>query len=142
METGIDRATLDRLIALGRRQGGLTTDDLRRTLPVDGMSADAIALVVIELEDAGVPVELDDGLLASGRGVPTVPAPEAPVPPRPADPPVAAPSAPDGPGPATPGAAASAGSPRDAGRAGAHRAVVVAGLAAAVLALALVLILR
>ncbi len=128
------------MIALGRRRDGLTTEDLRQALPVAGMSADAIALVVIELEEAGIPVDLDQTLLGGGRGpgaapVPATPGPEA-LPPPPAEPPAPATAAPRG---AAPPNAAPAPGP---GRAGAHRAVAIAGLAAVVLALALVLILR
>lgn len=60
----INKDTLDRLLALGRRQGHLTTEDLRRALPIASMEADEIALVVVHLEEAGVNVELDDSLLA------------------------------------------------------------------------------
>ncbi|RVU14549.1 RNA polymerase sigma factor region1.1 domain-containing protein [Methylobacterium oryzihabitans] len=139
MEAGIDRATLDRLIALGRRRDGLTTEDLRQALPIGGMSADAIALVVIELEDAGIPVDLDESLLGGRPGSTAAPMPAMPVPevpPPPAGPPAPATAAPRG---AAPASAAPAPGP---GRAGAHRAVAIAGLAAVVLALVLVLILR
>lgn len=55
----IDSGTLARLVALGRRKGHLTNQDLEAVLPVSAMSAEDIALVVVHLEDAGVPVELD-----------------------------------------------------------------------------------
>lgn len=132
MQAAFDRATLDRLVALGRSQGWLGPDDLRRALPVDRMSAEDIALVLIELEEAGISVDPDEALLRTGRPLPPAgtvrlpePGAEAPPPPAPEAPPAAtAPPAPK---------------PRDAAapaaRGGAHRAVIWAGLAALVLAL-------
>ncbi|AWN49299.1 hypothetical protein DK419_25560 [Methylobacterium terrae] len=131
MQAAFDRTTLDRLIALGRSRGGLTPDDLRRALPVDRMSAEDIALVLIELEEAGVPVDPDEVLLQQGRPLPPAGAIRLPEPP----PPEAAAPTPESPPAAT---AASAPAPRRAApgpaRGGAHRAVVLAGLAALVLA--------
>jgi sigma-70-like protein len=63
----ISRDALDRLVAVGRSHGGLTTEDLRRALPVDGMSAEDLALVVVHLEDEGIPVELDESHLGLTR---------------------------------------------------------------------------
>lgn len=57
MSQTIDRETLDRLIARGRAQGELTADDLRAALPVERMEVDALVLVMLELEAAGVSVE-------------------------------------------------------------------------------------
>ena len=59
MSQMIDRGTLDRLIALGRARGELTAADLRAALPVDRMEVDALVLVMLELEAAGVSVEPD-----------------------------------------------------------------------------------
>ncbi len=59
----IDSSTLARLVALGRAKGRLTLEDLKAALPVDTMDAEDIAPVVVHLEDAGVPVELDERLL-------------------------------------------------------------------------------
>lgn len=64
MQPALDSTTLDRLIALGRERGQLTTEDLRASLPVDNMSAADIALIVVHLEETGVPVELEDSLLS------------------------------------------------------------------------------
>jgi hypothetical protein len=64
MQQALDSNTLDRLITLGRQQGQLTTLDLETNLPIHSMSAEDIALIVVHLEDAGVPVELDDSLMA------------------------------------------------------------------------------
>jgi hypothetical protein len=77
MEPLIDKDVLDRLVARGRQRGHVTTDDLRQALPVGAMSADEIALVVVHLEDQGVPVELDESLTAPHPGPRSVP-PEAP----------------------------------------------------------------
>ncbi len=73
----IDSGTLARLVALGRRKGHLTNQDLEEALPVDTMSAGDIALVVVHLEETGVPVELDETLLArasTGRALEIRPA--------------------------------------------------------------------
>lgn len=53
----IDRATLDRLIALGRERGELSASEFQAALPVDAMDVDALVLVILELEAAGVSVE-------------------------------------------------------------------------------------
>jgi hypothetical protein len=63
MQPAIDRNTLERLIALGRQRGILTNRDLQEELPIGIMSAEDIALVVVHLEEAGVPVDLEESLL-------------------------------------------------------------------------------
>jgi hypothetical protein len=60
----IDSGTLARLVALGRQKGQVTNQDLEEALPIDAMSAEDIALVVVHLEEAGVSVDLDENLLA------------------------------------------------------------------------------
>ncbi|MCJ2101284.1 RNA polymerase sigma factor region1.1 domain-containing protein [Methylobacterium sp. E-046] len=90
MSQTIDRGTLDRLIALGRARGGLSADDLRAALPVEQMDVDALVLVMLELETAGVSVEPDAFGPPVERPVApslVLPAPESePAPPvRPAD---------------------------------------------------------
>ncbi|WP_134496619.1 RNA polymerase sigma factor region1.1 domain-containing protein [Microvirga pakistanensis] len=65
MQPALDSNTLDRLISLGRERGHLTTEDLRASLPIDNMSAEDIALVVVHLEETGVPVDLEESLLSS-----------------------------------------------------------------------------
>jgi hypothetical protein len=60
MDSGIDRNTLDRLVALGQTRGTLTVRDLKEHLPIEDLDADTIALIVAHLEDAGIAVELDD----------------------------------------------------------------------------------
>jgi hypothetical protein len=64
MQQALDRTTLDRLIGLGRKQGQVTTKDLRESLPVESMSAEEIALIIAQLEESGVAVELEEGLLS------------------------------------------------------------------------------
>jgi hypothetical protein len=59
MAVTIDRATLDRLIALGRERGEITAAELQAALPVDALDVDALVLVMLELEAAGVSVEPD-----------------------------------------------------------------------------------
>jgi len=73
----IERDTLDRLVELGRRRGRLTSEDLRTALPVERMAAEDIALVVLELEDAGIDVQVEDDLLAR-PGMPS-PLPDLPM---------------------------------------------------------------
>ncbi|KAA2242226.1 RNA polymerase sigma factor region1.1 domain-containing protein [Salinarimonas soli] len=63
---GFDKAALERLMALGRRRGHLTTGDLEAELPVNAMDPDEIALVIVHLEEAGIPVEVDAALLTGG----------------------------------------------------------------------------
>ncbi|SFK80890.1 RNA polymerase sigma factor region1.1 domain-containing protein [Methylorubrum salsuginis] len=130
MTTPIDRATLDRLVALGRERGELTADDLQRLLPIDAMDVDALVLVMLELDAAGVSVEPDAFGPRGERpvtAVPDLPAPErgaaasAPVP-------VGAPEAGGGAGRAGAGAPAASNEPAGAGSV--DRIVLVAGLAA------------
>ncbi|MCX4198667.1 RNA polymerase sigma factor region1.1 domain-containing protein [Methylobacterium organophilum] len=74
----LDRGTLDRLVALGRDRGLLTADDLRAALPVERMDVDALVLVMLELEAAGVSVEPEAFAPPTDRPVPaavTLPAP-------------------------------------------------------------------
>lgn len=136
MQAAFDRTTLDRLIALGRSRGELTPDDLRRALPVDRMSAEDIALVLIELEEAGIAVDPDEILLQGGgtplpAGAIRLPEPPAPAPAAPVVAPVVEPP------PAAATAAATSAPDRVSpppARGGAHRAVILAGLAALALA--------
>jgi hypothetical protein len=74
MQSALDRNTLDRLISLGRKQGHLTTEDLRTSLPINSMSAEEIALIVVHLEEAGIPVELDDSLISADPKPKPIPA--------------------------------------------------------------------
>ncbi|MGU3541271.1 RNA polymerase sigma factor region1.1 domain-containing protein, partial [Methylobacterium sp. A54F] len=64
---GLDRAVLDRLIDLGRQRGGLTPEDLREHLPIAALGAEDLALIVLEIEEAGVPVEIEEMLAALMR---------------------------------------------------------------------------
>ncbi|MCJ2010944.1 RNA polymerase sigma factor region1.1 domain-containing protein [Methylobacterium sp. J-076] len=81
----IDRATLDRLIARGRERGELTASELQAALPVEALDVDALVLVMLELEEAGVSVEPDAlGPRAEPLAAPTLtlppPAPGVPQP--------------------------------------------------------------
>lgn len=76
MTQALDRGTLDRLVALGRDRGLLTADDLRAALPVERMDVDALVLVMLELEAAGVSVEPEAfGPRRTGRSRPRSPFP-------------------------------------------------------------------
>ena len=55
----LDRATLDRLIALGRVRGELTASEFQAALPVEALDVDALVMVMLELEAAGISVEPD-----------------------------------------------------------------------------------
>jgi Sigma-70 factor, region 1.1 len=59
----ISTTAVDRLIQLGRRRGGLQIDDIRQALPVDTMTIEELADVVARLEEAGIAVEIDAGML-------------------------------------------------------------------------------
>ncbi|WP_165937964.1 RNA polymerase sigma factor region1.1 domain-containing protein [Methylobacterium segetis] len=74
MAAHIDRNTLNLLIAFGKQKGRLSPEDLLAALPMDGLSAEDIALLVLEIEEAGVPVELEETLLTVSRaeGPPSV----------------------------------------------------------------------
>ncbi|MGU3452143.1 RNA polymerase sigma factor region1.1 domain-containing protein [Methylobacterium sp. 391_Methyba4] len=128
MTQGLDRGTLDRLIALGRSRGAITADDLRTALPVERMDVDALVLVMLELEAAGVSVEPEAVGPPANRPVSTaveLPAPKLGTPPDRATE--------AGYGAATfaaPGSAAAAPpEPIPDDRADASRAVILAGLA-------------
>lgn len=66
----IAKDALATLIAEGKAKGFVDTQDLLRSLPVQAMSPEEIALVVVEIEDSGVPVELDERLLAGRSAAP------------------------------------------------------------------------
>lgn len=116
--------TLDQLIARGRSRGHLTTEDLASALPVETMTPDEIALVVVHIEEAGVPVELDEELLAGPRHRPTLAAGvpdlhlKEPAPQPAAEPVPLAPRAPE----------PSVSERPETGRAYAHWAVFLAGI--------------
>ena len=59
----ISTTAVDRLMQLGRRRGGLEIDDIRQALPIDTMTIEELADVVARLEEAGISVEIDAGLL-------------------------------------------------------------------------------
>lgn len=128
MTQALDRGTLDRLVALGRDRGLLTADDLRAALPVERMDVDALVLVMLELEAAGVSVEPEAFGPPTDRPVPaavTLPAPGSGTPPV-----RAAEAGPDAAfaAPASAAPAAAEPIPPDDG-ADAGRAVLLAGLA-------------
>jgi sigma-70-like protein len=59
----ISTTAVDRLMQLGRRRDGLEIDDIRHALPIDTMTIEELADVVARLEEAGISVEIDAGLL-------------------------------------------------------------------------------
>ncbi len=78
------------LMDLGRRQGRVSTEDVRQLLPLNAMSAEEIANLILRLEERGIAVDVDPALFVpTGRGAATSAAPplelprsEAPKPPR------------------------------------------------------------
>jgi hypothetical protein len=69
----ISTTAVDRLIQLGRRRGGLEIDDIRQALPIDTMTIEELADVVAHLEEAGISVEIDAGLLTPHHRKMTLP---------------------------------------------------------------------
>jgi hypothetical protein len=135
---GFDKAALERLMTLGRRRGHLTTADLEGELPVNAMQPDEIALVIVHLEEAGIPVEVDAGLL-TGEPRPAAPPDTTLILPEretlmPPAAPIGAGSA--GPGPAAPPVPAAEARP---GGLGSHRAVAIGGAVALVILVVLIL---
>ena len=53
-----------RLLELGKQQGGLTPNDLHQVLDVERLSTDELSDMLVRLEQAGVSVEIDPALLA------------------------------------------------------------------------------
>lgn len=138
---GFDKGALERLEALGRRRGHLTTGDLEGELPVSGMTPEDIALVIVHLEERGIPVEVDPELL-TGERRPTAASPEPGLllpDPAPGPFPVVGSAQAAGLAP-MPGATAEPGGARG-GWGSTHTAVAVAGLVVvALLAVALLLL--
>lgn len=142
MSQTIDRGTLDRLIALGRDRGELSADDLRVVLPVERMDVDALVLVMLELEAAGVSVEPEAFGPPADRPVPTaltLPRQDPGTVPPAGRAEGAGAAAVGGQEPTLPGAAPSAPAPDD--RAAVNRAVMLAGLATLLLLGAVLLML-
>jgi hypothetical protein len=52
-----------RLQEIGQRQGHLTLEQVKSLLPVDEMTPDEIGRALLQLEEAGVEVQLDEDLL-------------------------------------------------------------------------------
>jgi hypothetical protein len=59
----VNESAISELTAIGRRQGRLRLDDVKRVLPVESMSADELAEAMTRLEEAGIEVDLDPDLL-------------------------------------------------------------------------------
>lgn len=57
--TPLSPADLQRLRALADGEGRLSTDQLARVTPIDRMRPDAVTRLLIQLEDAGLDVEVD-----------------------------------------------------------------------------------
>jgi hypothetical protein len=53
----------ERLLELGKQQGGLTTHDVQQVLDLESMSLNELSDMLIRLEGAGVSVELDPAIV-------------------------------------------------------------------------------
>jgi hypothetical protein len=58
----------ERLLQLGKQQGGLTPHDLQQVLDVERLSTDELSDMLVRVDRAGVSVEIDPALLASASG--------------------------------------------------------------------------
>ena len=63
----IEEEKIELLRRRSERPCAVTIEDLREIFPIDEMSADQLALVVLELEQAGVVIEIDEALMGSSR---------------------------------------------------------------------------
>ncbi len=144
MSAVIERRILDRLIALGRATGRISSDELRAHLPTATMTAEDIALVVLELEESGVEVEFEGPLETAGRPSPVRPVAE--LPPLPTAPAVAASPAPTvraaDPSASTSSAAPRSGASWSGGRNTVTRAVIAAGALTVLVVVVLLLLVR
>jgi hypothetical protein len=135
MATPIPPDALLRLKERGRAAGQLTVADLAKELPVEGMDAEEVALVIAHLEEAGIPVTLDEDLLRPRPGAPAPPPPAIELPRAPRDTTLPAVSVGDA---ATPGRSSPATPPPPAAKARyANGTVLVAGVLVLVILLAL-----
>jgi hypothetical protein len=71
----------DRLIALGRSKGSLGIDDIKEAMPVESMTTEDLAGLVILLEEHGIAIDLDPELLRPNSGPPRPLASPADAPP-------------------------------------------------------------
>lgn len=63
----IAQETIEALRKRSQGRGYVTTEDLRDVMPVENMSADELARVLLQLEEAGVSVEIEDALNTAAR---------------------------------------------------------------------------
>ena len=66
----IDERTLEELIKIGRTNGRITTEDVRRVVPIGLVPLEEIASLILQLEEAGIELDLDPALLRPGPGRP------------------------------------------------------------------------
>jgi hypothetical protein len=60
----------DRLVELGRSKGSLDIDDIKQAMPVEAMTTEDLAGLVILLEEHGIVIDLDPELLTPRNGPP------------------------------------------------------------------------
>ncbi|UEM25160.1 hypothetical protein JL100_035860 (plasmid) [Skermanella mucosa] len=63
----VDSSIIHRLAEMGRDRGYVTIDEVNRVLPVDGMSDSELAHALVQLEEAGVSVEIEEELTGRPR---------------------------------------------------------------------------
>jgi hypothetical protein len=70
----------ERLLQMGKQEGGLTTDDLQRVLDIERLSVDELSNILMRLESAGVSVDIDPAILWPQSGEASViQQPDAPL---------------------------------------------------------------
>ena len=65
----VNEATLTELVNRARQRGSISMEDLRKALPIDGMTVEEISDVLVRLEEAGFDVDTDPHLLSPKRRV-------------------------------------------------------------------------
>lgn len=63
----VDSSLIHRLAEIGRDRGYVTIDEVNRVLPVDGMSDSELAHALVQLEEAGVSVEIEEEMTGRSR---------------------------------------------------------------------------
>lgn len=61
-------AAVKALMDLGRRQGRVSTEDVRRLLPLDAITVEELANLILRLEERGIAVDVDPALFVPSGG--------------------------------------------------------------------------
>lgn len=65
----MDPVLVEKLIRAGKQTGAISVDEIAAIAPLEDMSNDETALLILELERAGVTVEIDPKLTRRNHGV-------------------------------------------------------------------------